>query len=164
MTDPWAADLIVRVYERMMIELSSMAPEEMYQTKIVEWEGRDYILIVEDDGDVSDTFTEVLEEDGHRVVTFENGRLALDYLRQKSVLPRLIFLDFLMPHMDGWEFLAERRKDARIAQIPVIGISGSDRVDARALSRSVVEVLRKPVSLDALLDAVRRCAPESFEM
>jgi CheY-like chemotaxis protein len=129
---------------------------------MVEWEGRDYILIVEDDGDVSDTFADALQEDGHRVVSFQDARLALDYLKQKSVLPRLIFLDFLMPHMDGWQFLAERRKDARIAEVPVVGVSASDRVDEHSLSRSVVQLLRKPVSLDALLGAVRRCASGSF--
>src|SRR5205085_2680277 len=112
----------------------------------------------EDDFEVSETFTEVLEEDGHRVVSFEDARFALDYLRQKSVLPKMIFLDFLMPHMDGWQFLAERNKDDRICEVPVVGISASDRVDERSLSRSVVQLLRKPVSLDALLDAVRRCA------
>jgi DNA-binding response OmpR family regulator len=145
-----------------MMDLVSMSPSELYGTRMVEWEGRDYILIVEDDDDVSDTFADALQEDGHRVVSFQDARLALDYLKQKSILPRLIFLDFLMPHMDGWQFLAERRKDARIAEVPVVGVSASDRVDERSLSRNVVQLLRKPVSLDALLGAVRRCASGSF--
>src|SRR3954463_6228937 len=110
-----------------MMDLASMT-EAPYGTRIVEWERSDYILIVEDDGDVSETLTEVLQEDGHRVVTFEDGWHALEYLRQKSVLPRLIFLDFLMPRMDGWQFLAERKKDVRIAEVPVVGISGSNQV------------------------------------
>jgi len=126
---------------------------------IVDWERNDYILIVEDDTDVSEAFTEVLEQEGHRVVTFQNGQPALEYLRQKVVLPRVILLDFLMPHMDGWQFLAERRKDARIVEVPVVGISGSDRVEADQLSPSVVQLLKKPVSLDALLGAVEHCAP-----
>jgi CheY-like chemotaxis protein len=147
-----------------MIELVSMLPNEGYEPRTVEWEGRDYILIVEDDGDVSEIFADALRDDGHRVVSFEDARLALEYLRQKSVLPRLIFLDFLMPHMDGWQFLAERRKDPRIAEVPVVGMSASDRVDERTISRSVVQLLRKPVSLDALLGAVRRCASSSFEL
>ena len=139
-----------------------MSDQEIYPNRIVEWERPDYILIVEDDGDVSESLTEVLEEEGHRVVSFEDGRLALDYLRQKIVLPQLIFLDFLMPHMDGWQFLSERRKDARIREVPVVGMSASDRVDERSLSQSVVQLLRKPVSLDSLLGAVRRCAEGSF--
>jgi CheY-like chemotaxis protein len=148
----------------MMIELATMTPELARDARIVEWEGKDYILVVEDDGDVSETVTEVLQEDGHRVVTFEDGRLALDYLRQKSILPRLILLDFLMPHMDGWQFLAERRNDDRIAEVPVVGISGSDRVDERSLSTSLVQFLRKPLTLDALLAAVRRCAASPIDL
>jgi CheY-like chemotaxis protein len=147
-----------------MMELELMTQPAPWGSRIVEWEGSDYILIVEDDEDVSDSFTEVLQEDGHRVVTFEDGRLALDYLRQKSVLPRMIFLDFVMPRMDGWQFLAERKRDDRIAKVPIVGVSGSDRVDVSALSRGVVELLRKPVSLETLLGAVRRCAASSFDM
>jgi len=145
-----------------MQDLISTELDSFYGTRIVDWEGRDYILIVEDDRDVSDTFAEVLEEDGHRVVIFQDGRLALDYLRQKSVLPRLIFLDFLMPHMDGWQFLAERSKDLRISEVPIVGVSGSDRVEEGRLFPSVVQLLKKPVSFEALTGAVRRCAARSF--
>src|SRR2546430_4737806 len=123
---------------------------------IIEWERNDYILIVEDDTDVSEALTAVLQEEGHRVVSFQNGRPALEYLRQKVVLPRVILLDFLMPQMDGWQFLAERRKDARIVEVPVVGISGSDRVEADQLTPSVAQLLKKPVSLDALLGALER--------
>src|SRR5262245_50109043 len=146
----------------MTTELVSTLPYALYGNKAIEWEGRDYILIVEDDAEVSETFTEALQENGHRVVSFGDARFALEYLRQKSVLPQLIFLDFLMPDMDGWQFLAEHRRDRRISEVPVVGVSGSDRVDERSLSRSVVQLLRKPVSLDALLDAVRRCVGGPF--
>src|SRR5262245_19167270 len=101
-----------------MMELLSMPANGKYAARTVEWEEREHILIVEDDDDVSETYTDALQEDGHRVVSFQDARLALEYLRQKSVLPRLIFLDFLMPHMDGWQFLAERRQDPRIAEVP----------------------------------------------
>jgi CheY-like chemotaxis protein len=143
------------------MHLAVMTPDMTPLPRMTEWEKPDYILVVEDDIAVSETFTEVLEEEGHRVVCFDDGRPALEYLRQKSILPQLIFLDFLMPHMNGWQFLAERRRDRRIAEVPVVGVSASDRVDEDA-ARSVVELLRKPVSLDALLGAVRRCAVGSF--
>jgi two-component system, chemotaxis family, chemotaxis protein CheY len=126
---------------------------------MIDWEQRDYILIIEDDEDVSESLTEMLQKDGHRVVTFGDGRQALDYLRQKSVLPKLILLDFLMPHMDGWQFLAEYRKDRRIAGSPVVGISASDQVHEDLASHNLADLLKKPVSLDALLDAVERYAP-----
>ncbi len=128
---------------------------------MIDWEQKEYILIIEDDDDVSETLTDMLQKEGHRVVTFADGRLALDYLRQKSVLPTLILLDFLMPHMDGWQFLAEYRQDRRIASTPVVGISGSDHVHRHSLAHSLADLLKKPVSLDALLGAVQRCVPVS---
>lgn len=128
----------------------------------MDWEQKDYILIIEDDDGVSECLTEVLQDKGHRVVTFGDGRLALDYLQQKSVLPRLIFLDFLMPDMDGWQFLAERRKDARISSVPVVGISGSDLAHEPPISSSLLQMLKKPVSADALLGALQRWAPSAF--
>jgi CheY-like chemotaxis protein len=128
----------------------------------MDWEQKDYILIIEDDDDMSESLTEILQEQGHRVVSFGDGRLALDYLRQKSILPRVIFLDFMMPHMDGWQFLAEHRKDARLAKVPVVGISGSDRVHEQPVSPSLTHLLRKPVSFDAVVGAVLRCATASL--
>jgi len=139
--------------------ISCGRPGGFYQ---MDWEQRDYILIVEDDDDMSESLTEILQEQGHRVVSFGDGRLALDYLRQKSILPRLIFLDFMMPYMDGWQFLAEHRKDPRLAKVPIVGISGSDRVQDPAVAPSLTHLLRKPVSFDAVVGAVRRCAPTSF--
>jgi CheY-like chemotaxis protein len=128
----------------------------------MDWEQKDYILIVEDDDDMSERLTEILQEQGHRVVSFGDARLALDYLRQKSILPRIIFLDFMMPYMDGWQFLAEHHKDPRLAKIPVVGISGSDRVSDQAHPERIAHLLRKPVSFDAVIGAVQRCAPTSF--
>jgi DNA-binding NtrC family response regulator len=127
----------------------------------MDWEQRDYILIVEDDDDMSENLTDILQEQGHRVVSFRDARLALDYLRQKSILPRLIFLDFLKPDMDVWQFLAEHHKDSRLTKIPIIGISGSDRVEQNVAPR-LTHLLHKPVSCDAIIGAVERCAPTSF--
>jgi hypothetical protein len=44
----------------------------------------------------------------------------------------------------------------------VVGISGSDSVDERSLRPNLVELLKKPVSLDALFGAIQRCMPTSF--
>src|SRR3954447_8400539 len=97
----------------------------------MDWEQRDYILIIEDDDDVSFSLAQMLEEEGHRVISFPDGSHALDYLRQKSVLPKIIFLDFLMPDMNGWQFLAEQKLDPRLAAVPVVGISGSEHVSEK---------------------------------
>jgi len=133
----------------------------------MDWEQNDYILIIEDDDGVSQGLTDLLQDNGHRVVTFDDGRLAIDYLRQKFILPRLILLDPARPQTHGREFLAERRADARISSIPVIGITTEASLEASLeeasleppVSSSFTQMLTQPVSLDAVLGAVQRWAP-----
>lgn len=125
----------------------------------MDWEQNDYILVIEDDDRAVEGLTEMLQEHGHRVVTFEDGRMALDYLRQKSILPRLILLDSARPQAHGPEFLAERRKDARLATVPVVGMSAGEPSHEPPPSSSLAQMLTKPLSLDAVLGVVQRWAP-----
>src|SRR5262245_54428513 len=76
------------------------------------------IMVVDDDVDIRDALSDMLDDFGHPVVTARNGREAIDQL-QSDPLPSLILLDLMMPVMDGYEFLEAKRKDARIASIPV---------------------------------------------
>jgi DNA-binding response OmpR family regulator len=125
----------------------------------MDWEQNDYILVIEDDDRTVEGLTEILQEHGHRVVTFDDGRMALDYLRQKSILPRLILLDSARPQTYGREFLAERRKDARLSTVPVVGISAGGTGPEAPISSSLAHMVTKPVSLDAVLGVVQRWAP-----
>ncbi|HMI84399.1 MAG TPA: response regulator [Polyangiaceae bacterium] len=125
----------------------------------MDWEQNDYILVIEDDDSTVEGLTEMLQEHGHRVVAFDDGHLALDYLRQKSILPRVILLDSARPSVRGREFLAERRKDARLTTVPVVGISAGDNSQQQPVSSSLAQMLTRPVSLDAVLGVVQRWAP-----
>jgi CheY-like chemotaxis protein len=68
------------------------------------------LLIVEDHRESREALAELLQADGHSILTAENGQEALDQL---STIPdpRLILLDLCMPLMDGWEFLRVLRID-----------------------------------------------------
>jgi CheY-like chemotaxis protein len=123
----------------------------------MDWEQNDYILIIGDDDRVAQGIADMLQDQGHRVVTFDDGRLAIDYLRQKFILPRLILIE--AAHACGREFLAERRKDPRISIIPVVGIAGHDTSPEPPVSSSFTQMLTQPISLDAVLGAVQRWAP-----
>lgn len=61
------------------------------------------ILIVEDDKDLNKAYQMILENDGHKVASAENGEEALK--QATSSQPELILLDLLMPIMGGLEFL-----------------------------------------------------------
>ncbi len=68
------------------------------------------ILVVDDKANVRTLVREYLAEQGFRVVTAENGRIALYTARQEK--PDLILLDIMMPEMDGFEFIRTYRKES----------------------------------------------------
>jgi CheY-like chemotaxis protein len=108
------------------------------------------ILIAEDDDAIRDTLTELLEEEGYRVVTARNGAEALARL---PALPRpcLMVLDLMMPVMSGWELLRHLRADPDTAEIPVLVLSASH---PPAPPAGADAFLAKPVRLGALLDSL----------
>jgi CheY-like chemotaxis protein len=113
------------------------------------------VLVVDDDADIRDSIGDILELRGYNVSRAANGREALDRLR-RGPLPCLILLDLMMPVLNGWEFRAEQRGDAELAEVPVVIISGDGSTDQKAASVGVREYLRKPLELSAILDVVRR--------
>ena len=127
------------------------------RVRLMDWEQNDYILMVGDDDCAAQGLADGLQNKGHRVVTFDDGPLAIDYLRQKFILPRLILIDTASSH--GRHFLAERRRDARISAIPVVGIAGHETSPEPPVSSSFTQMLAQPVSLDAVLGAVQRWVP-----
>ena len=109
------------------------------------------ILLVDDDPDVREALSLVLEMKGYLVVQAENGQAALHQLKNTDRLPLVVVLDLAMPILDGRGFLEQRARDRVLANIPVIVISGS-RPD-EALSE--VEVfLQKPVEITRLLESI----------
>lgn len=100
---------------------------------------------------------EALRFEGHDVVEAFDVADALEQLR-RGVRPDLIFLDLVMPRMDGRQFLAEVHDDRELADLPVVLLTGTPPSD---LSGAVSAILKKPVGIDDLLDCVRRCAAGS---
>jgi CheY-like chemotaxis protein len=111
------------------------------------------ILLVEDDRDIREILAETLEEEGFDVVTAENGRMALDEIRGTSSSPSAILLDLMMPVMDGYAFLEERRRDPALASIPVAIITAGDRVDMERIGG--IPILAKPIDVPQLIRVLR---------
>lgn len=114
------------------------------------------IMVVEDDASIRDMLCEVLADAGHVVIASQHGREALQSLEAlagQGALPDLILLDLAMPVLDGWGFLAERGRDARLAAIPVILLSAGSMLLQRELPEQV-EVAVKPMDIDQLLALV----------
>jgi CheY-like chemotaxis protein len=110
------------------------------------------ILVVDDDRGAMEALSDILEYEGYHVQRAQNGLQALEHLQQTRTCPSLIILDLLMPVMDGWEFRMRQKEDPELAQVPVLvvtAIGATAGIDA-------VDVLHKPVDVDALLRTVAR--------
>lgn len=116
------------------------------------------ILVVEDEPEVRESLKDLLEMSGFAVHTAANGKEALDGLDRIGE-PCLIFLDLMMPVMNGWQFLEAITKERShmLATIPVVVVSAAaDLTDVQ--QRYGLRTLKKPVTVDALLDlAARHC-------
>ncbi len=85
-------------------------------------EDKKTFMIVDDDSDDCDLFCEAITkiDTTVRCVIAHDGEEALMKLRIMSTVPDFIFLDLNMPRMNGWQCLAELKKDTRLKDIPVI--------------------------------------------
>jgi CheY-like chemotaxis protein len=113
------------------------------------------IVVVDDDTDLRETIGELLQEEGYDARLFENGRSALQFLREGGE-PGLILLDLMMPEMNGWQFREEQLRDERLKGIPVVVMTASRGLDGAPIS--VQEILYKPIGLGQLIEAVQRNA------
>jgi CheY-like chemotaxis protein len=109
------------------------------------------VLVVDDDIDTVETMREILEEEGHAVLSATNGRDALELTRREK--PDLVLLDLNMPEMDGRSFLQIVRDDPELADVRVVVLSGAP--DAQQVP---AESITKPLRLDTLLGLLRRAA------
>jgi CheY-like chemotaxis protein len=113
------------------------------------------VLLVEDDDEIREALTDVLEQQGYLVEGARNGREALDLLHDHEA-PRVILLDLMMPVMDGWQFRHAQLEDPLIARIPVVVLSAVANLRSRGADLHAAECLAKPVDVSYLLEAVSR--------
>jgi CheY-like chemotaxis protein len=114
------------------------------------------VLVVDDEPDIRDTVSAMLEIEGYAVGQAANGADALAVVERDP--PDVILLDMRMPVLDGWGFASELRR--RGHPIPVVVMTA-----ARDASRWASEIaarawLSKPFRYDDLIGAVERARPD----
>lgn len=110
------------------------------------------ILVVDDEPGIVDVLIAVLEDAGHRASGAANGQEALAKL--KASVPNVVLLDVEMPVLDGGSTLSAMKADIRLASVPVLMMSGIAESMVKRRCRGYDAFLRKPFSLEELLDAV----------
>jgi two-component system response regulator ChvI len=118
------------------------------------------IAVVDDDADILALVKEVLAEEGHDVLLYDNGRTALDAFEVNS--PDLIISDIRMPHMDGIELLRRVRQKSAV---PIIFLTGRlNEVDELlGLRVGADDYIRKPFSPRILVERVRKVLRRSSD-
>jgi CheY-like chemotaxis protein len=115
-------------------------------------EEKSYVLIVEDDDGAREALSDCLEMEGFKVAAVCNGKEALDYLHSAPP-PKVILLDLFMPVMTGWEFRDAQKKDAAIAEIPVVVVTAFGAAITHKIDADLV--MHKPLDLDRLVSVIR---------
>ena len=99
-------------------------------------------MVVEDHRATRDAVAAILRSNGYAVMPVRDGARALTVL--ESIKPDLIFLDMLMPILDGWGFL-ERLKGTPHEDVPVVVTTGTILTHEWAGQHGCAGFLKKPV-------------------
>jgi DNA-binding response OmpR family regulator len=115
------------------------------------------IAYIEDDPDMIDLVSIILQKHGYRVAGFTESREIIP--RLESINPELILLDLMMPHVDGVEVYRKIKEQEDMEGIPVIIISAMKRAVEEIEKEGKIKVeacLIKPFTIGELLDTVSR--------
>ena len=106
------------------------------------------ILIIDDEIDTLDFISYQLQNAGFEVKTALHGRLALEVL--KTFEPRLILVDFMMPNMNGEEFIRALRSIEKLKDLPVFISSGISNLSQIYRGIGANGFIKKPIGLEDL--------------
>jgi CheY-like chemotaxis protein len=125
------------------------------------------VLVVDDEGDIVEYLSTVLEDEGFSAAGLTVADGALDWIRRER--PDLVLLDVMMPGRTGLSLFRAMREDEEVRGIPVVIISGcareeefeaSDPLELRAGALRPPEgYLEKPISVPRLLSTMRALLP-----
>lgn len=117
------------------------------------------VMIIDDSKTIRRTAETLLEKAGCDVVTAVDGFDALAKIADSN--PDVIFVDIMMPRLDGYQTCALIKNNPEYANTPVIMLSSKDGLFDKARGRIVGsdEYLTKPFSKEELFEAINRYRP-----
>ncbi|WP_449224633.1 HAMP domain-containing protein [Aquisphaera giovannonii] len=114
------------------------------------------VLVVDDDARNIFALTSMLERYEMDVVAATNGRQAIDLIRATPGLS-IVLMDIMMPEMDGYQTIAEIRKDERFRTLPILALTAKAMKGDRekCLDAGATDYIAKPVQTEQLLSLMR---------
>ena len=116
-----------------------------------------HTVMIVDDMQINLDILEAILSDKYEVLTALSGKEALSKLRVGPHLPDLILLDISMPDMSGFELISWISIDSKLANIPVIFVTGEtdEYSEEKGLNLGAVDYIRKPYNPDIILIKIR---------
>ncbi len=116
---------------------------------------RDIVLVVDDSPETLSFLTDALEQFGATVLVATEGAQALEVVER--VTPDIVLMDAVMPGMDGFETTRQMKRNATLAHVPVIFMTGLSETEniVEGLESGGVDYVTKPIVLDELIARIR---------
>ncbi len=117
------------------------------------------IMIVDDSKTIRKTAETLLSRAGYSVVCAEDGFEALAKISEHN--PELVFVDIMMPRLDGYQTCALVKNNEQFRSTPVVMLSSKDGLFDKAKGRIVGadDYVTKPFSKNEILEVVQRYLP-----
>ena len=111
------------------------------------------VLVVDDEKDVVDLLTFILQKDGHTVVQAYNGQQALDKVEED--IPDLMILDVMMPEVDGYTVMTRLNESDATRKIPIIILTAKGQMrDLFSMASNVAAYIEKAFDPKTLREKV----------
>ncbi len=115
------------------------------------------VMVVDDDPDVVLLLNKVLSRRGYEVVSSLSGEEAVE--KAPEVKPDIIFMDIMMPTMDGWEAAKALKENEKTKDIPIVILSV--RKEPEDIEKSLkyahaVAHIGKPIKFDKLYEVIEK--------
>ena len=110
-----------------------------------------HLVLAVDDQEINRDALGAILEDDYEVIYAENGKEALEQIREHLDRLSIILLDLVMPEMDGFAVLEYLRGDERMKQIPVIVLTADKNAELTALQHGAADFITKPFNLPEVI-------------
>jgi len=117
------------------------------------------VLVVDDEFGIAELFEAILTDEGYRVLTAINGREGLKVLGQARA--DLVFLDYMMPFMNGAAMLTELAADPALRRIPVVVMSAMPEARVAEQCSGYASFMRKPFKIAQVVAITKQLLRES---